>query len=246
MRSNLCTAVFLSLLGIMAISAQMPAQNQPQPAAVGSMDGMDMSKPASNGSANNASSGKPMDMNHGDSMNMGDCKMDMGKGSDAGKPMDMSHCMAMMHGAMDKSDVASIPPGVLRFTFADKSTDWTLAKLAPLAHVNAILPNEHTKANDTYSGVPLMDLLTPLGVPAGPHGAAMRIYLVAEGSDGYKAVYSLAEVNPALQDSTVIVADSENGKPLTSDGPLKLVDTRDKHPARWVRNLVAIKVLPAE
>jgi len=112
--------------------------------------------------------------------------------------------------------------------------------------VSVAVPNEHTKANDTYSGVPLMDLLAPQGVPAGPHGAAMRIYLVAEGSDGYKAVYSLAEVNPAVQDSTVIVADTENGEPLAGDGPLKLVDTHDKHPARWVRNLVAIKVMTAE
>ncbi len=246
MRSGIWSAIVLSLLGVAAISAQTPAQNQTQPAAAGSMDGMDMSKPAANGNANNANSAKPMDMSHGDSMDMGDCKMDMGKGSDAGKPMDMSGCMGMMHGAMDKSDVASIPPGVLRFTFGDKLTDWTLAKLAPLAHVSVTVPNEHTKANDTYSGVPLMDLLTPLGVPAGPHGAAMRIYLVAEGSDGYKAVYSLAEVNPAVQDATVIVADSENGKSLTSDGPLKLIDRGDKHPARWVRNLVAIKVLSAE
>ena len=69
---------------------------------------------------------------------------------------------------------------------------------------------------------------------------------MAEGSDRYKAVYSLAEVNPAVQDSTVIVADTENGQPLASDGPLKLIDTRDKHPARWVRNLVAIKVMTAE
>jgi hypothetical protein len=243
-RSIACTAIFLSALGLWTVAAQ--GQNQPQPAPAGSMDGMDMSKPAANSNTNNSNSSKPMDMSHGDSMKMGNCKMDMGKGSSAGKPMDPSHCMEMMHGTMDKSDVASIPPGVLRFTFGDKSTDWTLAKLAPLAHVGVTVPNEHTKANDTYSGVPLMDLLTPLGVPSGPHGAAMRIYLLAEGSDGYKAVYSLAEVNPAVQDSTVIVADSENGKPLTADGPLKLVDTRDKHPARWVRNLVAIKVQAAE
>jgi len=208
------------------------------------MDGMDMSKPADSGQA--AGSGKPMTMGPCMNMGSGDGKqMDMGKGAGA-KTMDMSGCMGMMHGAMDKSDVASIPAGVLRIAFGQKSTDWALAKLAPLPHASVTVPNEHTKANDTYSGVPLMDLLAPQGVPAGPHGAAMRIYLVAEGSDGYKAVYSLAEVNPAVQDSAVIVADTENGKPLAGDGPLKLVDTHDKHPARWVRNLVAIKVMTAE
>ena len=154
--------------------------------------------------------------------------------------------MGMMHGAMDKSDVVAIPAGTLRITFGEKTADWTLAKLGPLAHVSATVPNEHTKSSDTYSGVPLMDLLTPLGVPTGPHGGAMKIYLVAEGSDGYKAVFSLAEVNPAMQDATVIVTDTENSKPLTTDGPLKLVDTHDKHPARGVRNLVAVKVMTAQ
>jgi len=69
---------------------------------------------------------------------------------------------------------------------------------------------------------------------------------VAEGSDGYKAVYSLGEVNPALHDATVLVADALNGKPLPEDGPLKLIATREKHPSRWVRNLVAIRVEAAQ
>ena len=106
--------------------------------------------------------------------------------------------------------------------------------------------NEHTKANETYTGVPVMDLLAQLGVPVTPHGKDMRLYLVAVGSDNYEAVYSVAEVNPSLHDATAIVADTENGKPLASDGPLKLMDSREKRPARWVRNLVAIRVLPAD
>jgi len=44
----------------------------------------------------------------------------------------------------------------------------------------------------------------------------------------------------------VIVADTENGKPLADDGPLKLIASREKMPSRWVRNLVAVKVLTAE
>ncbi len=48
-----------------------------------------------------------------------------------------------------------------------------------------------------------------------------------------------------MHDATVIVADTEDGKPLAADGPLKLVASREKRPARWVRNLVAVKVLSA-
>jgi hypothetical protein len=42
------------------------------------------------------------------------------------------------------------------------------------------------------------------------------------------------------------VADTEDGKPIADDGPLKLVATGEKRPARWVRNLVSIEVKTAE
>lgn len=82
-----------------------------------------------------------------------------------------------------------------------------------------------------------------LGVPDKPHGKYLRFYLVVEGADGFKAVYSLAEVNPMTHDGTVIVADTLDGKALQTTGPLQLVASGDKHPARWVRNLSAIRVL---
>ena len=235
----------LAFVNIAFMAALAAAQTQPQNQPAGSMNGMDMSQPAS--ASQPAGSGKQTNMGPC-MMNMGsgDSKqMDMGKGSD-GKQMNMSNCMGMMHGAMDHGNAAPVPPGVLRVAFGDKSTDWTVPKLAALPQTTVTVINEHTKANETYTGVPLMDLLTPLGVPATPHGKDMRLYLVAVGSDGYETVYAVAEVNPSLHDATVIVADTENGKPLTADGPLKLIDTREKRPARWVRNLAAIRVLSAD
>jgi len=106
--------------------------------------------------------------------------------------------------------------------------------------------NEHTKSDETYSGVPLIVLLTPLGVTGKPRGKDLRLYLVAAGSDGYKVVYSIGEVTPDVHDATVLVADTENGAPINVDGPLKLIATGEKRPARWVRNLVSIKVQAAE
>jgi hypothetical protein len=46
--------------------------------------------------------------------------------------------------------------------------------------------------------------------------------------------------------ATVLVADMENGTPINADGPLKLIATGEKRPARWVRNLAAITVRAAE
>jgi hypothetical protein len=144
--------------------------------------------------------------------------------------MDMGHGMGMDHGM--KMDKPVVPAGPLKITFGDKSAEWTAATLAALPHKTVTVFNEHAKVNQSYSGV--------------PHGKFLRFYLVAEGSDGYKTVYSLAEVNPIAHDGTVIVADALDGKALAGDGPLKLIATGDKHPARWVRNLVAVRVLAVE
>jgi hypothetical protein len=59
--------------------------------------------------------------------------------------------------------------------------------------------------------VPLIDLLVRLGLLEKPRGKELALYLVAAGSDGYRAAYSVAEVNPDVHDATVIVADTENG-----------------------------------
>jgi hypothetical protein len=176
--------------------------------------------------------------------------MDMGQSAshpkDTGAGMDMGHCGSMGPCmGMDQGTVA-IPAGVLRVTFGDKSADWTQATLAALPHKTVTVRNVHTKGDETYSGVPLIDLLIKLGVPDKPHGKDLGLYLVAVGSDGYKAVYSVAEVNPDVHDATVIVADVENGKALAADGPLKLIATRETRPARWVRNLVGVRVLTVQ
>ncbi|MGA7340618.1 MAG: hypothetical protein WBE72_12985 [Terracidiphilus sp.] len=147
---------------------------------------------------------------------------------------------------MDTAHAPSAPAGPLKITFADQSAEWTPATLAALPHTTVTVYNEHAKASETYSGVPLIDLLTKLGVPDKPRGKQFRLYLVAAGSDGYEVVYSLGEIAPDVHDATVLVADSEDGKPIAADGPLKLIATREKRPARWVRNLVAVRVLTAE
>lgn len=136
--------------------------------------------------------------------------------------------------------------GPLQVTFGDKSAEWSPEKLAALPHKTLTAYNEHVKASQTYSGVPLIELLKPLGVSEKPHGAELRLYLIAEGSDGYQVVYSIAEVTPDVHDGTVLIADALEGKPLGDNGPLQLVSTGEKRPARWVRNLVAIRVKTAD
>ena len=104
--------------------------------------------------------------------------------------------------------------------------------------------NSHTKTDETYQGVELSILLARLDAPLGTklRSKSLAMYVVAEGTDKYRVVYSLAEVDPAFHTGTVIVADRQDGQPIAKDGPFKLVNTEDKLPARWVRNLASIQL----
>jgi hypothetical protein len=130
-----------------------------------------------------------------------------------------------------------------------KSQEMTLSELKAMPQKTVSFHNVHTSADETYSGVPLVNLLASLGAPHGKdlHGKGLSEYVVATGSDGYKAVLALAEVDPEFHPGDVIVADAMDGKPLDAkNGPYKLVVTEDKRPARSVHNLVSIEVKAAE
>ena len=133
-------------------------------------------------------------------------------------------------GGMDSQSTGTITAQAapLKITYGDKSATWTPTTLAALPHPTVTVYNEHTKAKETYSGVQVMELLTRIGVPAKPHGKDFRLYLVCVGSDGYEVVFAMGEIDPYIHDAATIVADSEDGKALTSEGPLKLISTGDE------------------
>jgi len=137
-------------------------------------------------------------------------------------------------------------PGALKITLGAKSAEWTVATLAGETHQTLNVYNEHVKANQSYSGVLLIDLLKKLGVPDKPRGKDFQLFIVAAGSDGYEVVYSIGEITPDVHDGSVIVADAMDGKPLGENGPLQLVASGEKRPARWVRNLVAVRVMAVQ
>jgi hypothetical protein len=116
------------------------------------------------------------------------------------------------------------------------------ADFRALPQVTITVHNGHTKATETYSGVPLATLLEKVNAPLGKelHGEAMTSYVVATGSDGYSVVLSLAEIDPEFHAGQVLVADAREGKSLEKNGPFQLIVSDDKRPARWVHNLVSI------
>jgi hypothetical protein len=136
----------------------------------------------------------------------------------------------------------------LTLTIDGKATTLSVAELQAMPQKTVSVHNEHTKTDESYTGVPLGDVLAKYGFSVGQetHRKMLRSYLVAEGTDKYWVLYSMTEVESSEHDANVIVATSMNGKPLGDDGQLKLVDSADKKPQRWVRNLTAITVKSAE
>jgi hypothetical protein len=144
---------------------------------------------------------------------------------------------------------AQNPASTLHLQNGGQQTTVTLDALKAMPQTTVKFHNVHTSADETYSGVPLIDLLASLGAPHGKdlHGKGLSDYVVATGSDGYKAVLALAEADPEFHPGEVIVADAMDGKPLDAkNGPFKLVVTEDKRPARSVHNLVSIEVKSAD
>jgi hypothetical protein len=60
----------------------------------------------------------------------------------------------------------------------------------------------------------------------------MASYVLAEATDGYRVVFSLAELDSGVVESEVIVADTMDGAALgAQEGPFRLVAPHEKRPA---------------
>jgi hypothetical protein len=136
----------------------------------------------------------------------------------------------------------------LTLTIDGKATALSIADLQAMPQKSVTVHNEHTKVDETYSGVLLGDLLAKYGFAVGQatHRKMLRSYVVAEGTDKYWVLYSATEIEGSEHQGDVLVAIAMNGKSLGDDGQLKLVASEDKRPERWVRNLSAITLKSAD
>jgi DMSO/TMAO reductase YedYZ molybdopterin-dependent catalytic subunit len=117
------------------------------------------------------------------------------------------------------------------------------------------LPRAETRATDphdsgkeiVYSGTPLVEILKAGGLRLDSGMASIRetvtISVLVEATDGYKAVFALAELDPELTDRVIILADAKDGQPLSPrEGPFRIIVTGEKLPARWVRQVKAVTI----
>ncbi len=97
-------------------------------------------------------------------------------------------------------------------------------------------------------GIPLFALLrASAAMPTDPlRGAQLTRYVQVDARDGYRVLFTLAELDSTLGKRKVFLTDRCGGKPLSDDdGPLRLVVPDESRAARWVRQVEAITVIVA-
>jgi DMSO/TMAO reductase YedYZ molybdopterin-dependent catalytic subunit len=109
----------------------------------------------------------------------------------------------------------------------------------------SVIARAHDEKESRFEGVALFDVLKKAGLPTGKdlRGKAVTLYLVVEAADGYRAVFALPELDPAFTDRVILLADRRDGQGLSShDGPLQIVVPGEKRHARWVRQVIALRI----
>lgn len=141
--------------------------------------------------------------------------------------------------------VARADPAALTVTNADGEVKtYTLEALAGMPTVTVRAGNDHQEPAE-YTGVELHELLLASGVAQGKElrGRHMSEYALVVGRDGYKILFSLAELDPAFAQRKIFVAFKKDGQPLPEkEAPLRVIIPDETHPTRWIRQVSSIRV----
>jgi hypothetical protein len=143
--------------------------------------------------------------------------------------------------------VVADPPAAAKIAIEGetlKPRELTAEDLAALPRHTARVTGHDGETVD-YQGVPLVEVMKAAGLKFGQdlRGKALALYLVAEASDGYRAVFALPELDPGCTNLLVLLADRRDGRPLDAvEGPFRLVVVGEKRQVRWVRQLIRLRV----
>jgi hypothetical protein len=99
----------------------------------------------------------------------------------------------------------------------------SLAELKAMPQKTVTVHNKHTKADETYTGVLLGDLLAKYRFPVDKttQRKMLRSYLVAEGADKYEVLYSVTEIEGSEHNGEVIVATGMGRKAVRRRWPIQ-------------------------
>jgi hypothetical protein len=110
--------------------------------------------------------------------------------------------------------------------------------------VKSVSVANKTGGVDVYTGISLGSFFSSYvkSDPGVPKNDILRDYVIATGSDGYKAVFSLAEMASDFGARNDILAYQLNGAELTDSGFARIVAPEDLKAGRWVSNLSSLYV----
>lgn len=117
-----------------------------------------------------------------------------------------------------------------------------------LAALQALPQVTRTARGDNYGGVDFWTFLNDtvgIATDASAKNPVLGMFVVATGSDGYKAAISLGEIDPGFGNQPNLIAWQLEGAPLTDNGFARLVVPNDVRAGRQVSNLVALEVITA-
>jgi hypothetical protein len=147
---------------------------------------------------------------------------------------------------VEKADAP--PPGALLVgKLSGKSFMLTAGEIGRLPRQQVqVKEADHTVR---YDGIALATILRKADVLQDNHlrGAALATYVLVEASDGFRVVFSLAELDPWLTDHVILLADRKNGQPLAAaEGPYRLIVPHEKRHSRWVKQVNRITLHRAQ
>ena len=151
--------------------------------------------------------------------------------------------------AADAQSAPPAAPATLRLEgLVENPRTLSAAELAALPHRAQTTTDKDGKKH-VYRGVALRDVLHLAGAPEGKgiHGAVLAEAVLASAADGYQVVFALPEIDADFSPQTILLADLRDGQPLPAhDGPYQLIVPLEKKPARWVRQLTALRVVKVQ
>ena len=146
---------------------------------------------------------------------------------------------------MKKTDSAPKTETLLRVeTENGKFIELKAADLSKLPR-REVKGKTHDGAGATFAGTELREILKLAGVKFGKEakGSHLNSFLVVEAADDYRVVFAMSELEADLTDKVILLADTRDGKPLSkAEGNLRLVVPDEKKQARWVRQVVVLKI----
>jgi hypothetical protein len=121
----------------------------------------------------------------------------------------------------------------------------TFDELSKLPAVEQDVRFQTSKGEESghYKGPLLWSVFEARGIADLPgHNEQLKHSFVVEGSDGYRIVFSVGEIDPDFGNAPIQLATERDGKPIAATEGYRLVVPGDKRGARYVRDVVKIEI----